>query len=55
MIATDLPVQVRSDHIATRHQELEYFTGIEWNEHYLDTAEERLQDDVGREAGELRF
>ncbi len=55
MIATGLTVQVRSDHIAARHQQLEYFTGIEMHEHYLDAAEERLQDDGDREAGELRF
>ena len=41
--------------IAARRQKLEHFTGIELDEHYLDTAKERLREDTDQAAGELRF
>jgi site-specific DNA-methyltransferase (adenine-specific) len=46
---------IGSSAIAAQRQELENFTGIELDQHYLETAKERLQDESDRAAGELKF
>ncbi len=41
--------------IAALRQKLEHFTGIELDAHYLETANERLQQEISKKSSELPF
>ena len=41
--------------VAAHRQQLQNFTGIELDAHYLDTARERLADEITQTSGELPF
>ena len=46
---------IGSSAIAAQRQQLQNFTGIELDSHYLEAARERLADEVTKKSGELAF